>query len=77
MLFRTWGFRFPATADVSLRLLVRTAVSGDGMAEFYVNDLMSHPYTISAPPQKLGSLGLLGPVDATSARAWRMTLAVG
>ena len=72
---------FPASADVQLRLLARNSVGGLGMVEFYVNDVISHPWTVT-PPSKtlLGSLfavqvsnGTMS-VDIESAKAWRMTL---
>jgi hypothetical protein len=75
---------FVAGRDVSLRLLLRASSSGAGMAEFYANDVMSHPYTFGAikasatsPLGTVGVVSVAGPpdaVDPAAVLAWRMTL---
>ena len=72
---------FQAKADVQLRLLARNSVGGLGMVEFYVNDVISHPWTVNPPSKStLGSLFAVQVSNGTmsinieSAKAWRMTL---
>ena len=85
---RTPGFE--QGASVALRLLVRAgtestgAPTGQAMSEFYVNDIMSHPFTFgygyAAAAVKLGTLALVvddGDSDGdvvSDVAAWRMTL---
>ena len=76
------GTKFPQTAGVALRLLVRTAASGDAMVEFYVNDVMGHPFTVKGgSAHRFDRVGVVGStakgraaVDLASVKAWRMTL---
>lgn len=75
---------FATGHDVRLRLLLRASSSGAGMAEFYANDVMSHPYTFgtirASATSPLGTIGVVSAVgsddavDLTTVHAWRMTL---
>ena len=74
---------FDPAAAVELKVLLRTSGGGQGMVEFYVNGVMSHPYTMNAPPAG-NTYGALSAVQTTAgdmavntkdAKAWRMTLA--
>ena len=69
---------FAAGAAVALRLLLRTSAGGVGMAELYVNDVMSHPYTFGGPGAALDALATFdtadGAIDGSGAMAWAMTL---
>jgi hypothetical protein len=78
---------FPAHADVHLRLLLR-AVPGSvahgghqklrGMAEFYANDVLSHPASavVDASSTVVGTVGTgdAGAVAVSGLQAWTMTL---
>jgi hypothetical protein len=66
-------------------LLLRASEGGQGLVEFYANDLMSHPFTIDKPASgllsavslvQLGSAGVKAPFAFAPAevKAWRMTL---
>ena len=74
---------FDPAAAVALKVLLRTSGGGQGMVEFYVNGVMSHPYTMNAPPagNTYGALSAVQTtagemaVDTKDAKAWRMTLA--
>lgn len=74
---------FSVADDVHLRLLLRAAASGAGMAEFYANDVLSHPYTFgaiaSSASNPMGTVGIIdmsntNSIDMSSVKGWRMTL---
>ena len=90
---RTTGFDLSANGTVTMRVLLRRPELSTGagtvvMSEFYVNDVLAHPYTyktaarealslgaLSVPAQQQGGDGGAGAGAAVGGvRAWRMTL---
>ena len=50
-------------------------VNQRGMAEFYVNEVMSHPFTFSlGKTSKFGVADLAASGAVTAVKAWKMTL---
>jgi len=68
----------PAGPAVALKMLLRSTPNGKrGMAEFYVNEIMSHPFTFILGGGNKAKIGLASalPITAvTAVKAWKMTL---
>jgi hypothetical protein len=67
---------FAAGAAVALKMLLRTTPNGErGMAEFYANEIMSHPFTFNVGGGKAAKIGVAADITAvTAVKAWKMTL---
>ena len=77
---------FAAGAAVALKMLLRTTPNGErGMAEFYANEIMSHPFTFSLGGGKAAKFGVAALnlniqarnadiAAVTAVKAWKMTL---
>jgi hypothetical protein len=72
---------FAAGATIALKMLLRTTPNGlRGMAEFYANEIMSHPYTFNVGGGKAARIGVAADLHngelkaVTAVKAWAMTL---
>ena len=72
---------FAAGATIALKMLLRTTPNGlRGMAEFYANEIMSHPYTFNVGDGKAARIGVAADLHngdlkaVTAVKAWKMTL---
>ena len=71
---------FDVGAAVALKMLLRTTPNGErGMAEFYANEIMSHPFTFNVYGGKAAKIGVAADLTASAAevtavQAWKMTL---
>jgi len=69
---------FAASGPVALKMLLRTTSNGRrAMAEFYANEIMSHPFTFNGDlSMKIGvaATDLTAVTAVTAVKAWKMTL---
>tara|TARA_B110000208_G_scaffold156643_1_gene190041 strand:+ start:210 stop:626 length:417 start_codon:yes stop_codon:yes gene_type:complete len=77
---------FVAGTAVALKMLLRTTPNGErGMAEFYANEIMSHPFTFDLGGGKAAKFGVAALnvniparnadiAAVTAVKAWKMTL---
>ena len=72
---------FAAGATVDLKMLLRTTPNGlRGMAEFYANEVMSHPYTFNVGGGNAAKIGVAADLSngdlkaVTAVKVWKMTL---
>ena len=70
------GFRidrqpgFVKGVPIALKLLVRTTPDGEtGMAEFYANEVMSHPFTFALGGGQTARIGVMNGVESRSSDA--------
>jgi len=72
---------FAAGAPIALKMLLRSTPNGRrGMAEFYANEIMSHPFTFNVGGGNAAKVGVAADLHngdlkaVTAVKAWKMTL---